>query len=270
MLNIDDANAQARDAWNRNAAFWDACMGEGNDFVEYLIWPATLRLLQVRPGQRILDIACGNGLTSRRLAALDAEVVAFDIAEEMISAAKKRATPHSRPIHYHLLDATDEHALLALGEAGFDSALCSMALFDMAEVDPLFRALARLLKPAGRFVFSIVHPCFNSTGATQMAELVSEGTSARVLYSVKVWRYLSAGCDIGAAILGQPAAQPIFHRPLQVLLGAAFEAGFVLNGLEETSFPPDYKGGSTPLSWSGLHSEIPPVLVARLSLPTPA
>ncbi len=42
-------------------------MGEGNDFVEVLIWPATLRLLALQPGQRILDIACGNGLRASSL-----------------------------------------------------------------------------------------------------------------------------------------------------------------------------------------------------------
>jgi hypothetical protein len=41
-------------------------MGEGNDFVEVLIWPATERLLDITSGDRVLDIACGNGLTSRQ------------------------------------------------------------------------------------------------------------------------------------------------------------------------------------------------------------
>ena len=57
-----EANERTQRAWNANAAFWDERMGEGNDFVNVLIWPATLRLLEPQPGQRILDIACGNGL----------------------------------------------------------------------------------------------------------------------------------------------------------------------------------------------------------------
>jgi 2-polyprenyl-3-methyl-5-hydroxy-6-metoxy-1,4-benzoquinol methylase len=78
---VRKANEATRQAWNRNAAFWDERMGEGNDFVEVLLWPATERLLGLRPGERVLDVACGNGLTSRRLAALRAAVVAFDFAE---------------------------------------------------------------------------------------------------------------------------------------------------------------------------------------------
>src|SRR5438128_10078907 len=64
------ANQDAKDAWNQNAKFWDERMGEGNDFVEVLIWPVTDRLLALKPGERVLDIACGNGLTSRRMAAM--------------------------------------------------------------------------------------------------------------------------------------------------------------------------------------------------------
>jgi len=66
---IENANEETRQAWDANAAYWDEKMGEGNDFVNLLQWPAILRLLDPQPGQRILDIATGNGLTARRLAA---------------------------------------------------------------------------------------------------------------------------------------------------------------------------------------------------------
>jgi hypothetical protein len=69
------------------------------------------------------------------------------------------------------------------------------------------------------------------------------------------------------AIVGQPKPQLYFHRPLQVLLDIAFEAGFVLDGLEERAFPPDHPSGRSALGWGGNFSEIPPVLVARLRLP---
>jgi 2-polyprenyl-3-methyl-5-hydroxy-6-metoxy-1,4-benzoquinol methylase len=72
------ANDEARRAWDQNAEFWDLRMGEGNDFVELLIWPSVERLLALQSGERVLDIACGNGLTSRRMAATAASVVAID------------------------------------------------------------------------------------------------------------------------------------------------------------------------------------------------
>jgi 2-polyprenyl-3-methyl-5-hydroxy-6-metoxy-1,4-benzoquinol methylase len=258
------ANEETRQVWDRNAAYWDERMGEGNDFVEVLIWPATERLLTVQPGERILDAACGNGLTSRRLAAMGAEVTAFDFSAEMIELARRRTAQNQDRIHYHVLDATDEQALLSLGEHSFDAALCNMALFDMAEIEPLFRALARLLRPGGRFVFSVIHPCFNNPHSGHDAEEIDLEGEIMVQYSIRVWGYMTPTITHGVAMRGQPQAQLYFHRPLQALLGAGFEAGFVLDGLEERSFPPEATSNKNPLAWSGYYSEIPPVLVVRM------
>jgi 2-polyprenyl-3-methyl-5-hydroxy-6-metoxy-1,4-benzoquinol methylase len=260
------ANEETRQAWNQNAAFWDERMGEGNDFVEVLIWPATERLLELRPGERVLDIACGNGLSSRRLAALDAEVVAFDFSEEMITHALERTTAYAERIEYLVLDATDEAALLALGEGQFDAALCNMALFDTAEIRPLMRALSRLLRPGGRFVFSVLHPCFNSPHMALVAEQEDRAGDIVTIYSVKVFSYITPKVTHAAAMRGQPKPQLIFHRPLEVLLGVGFDVGFVLDGLEERAFPPDHPSTRNYLSWGAKFSEIPPVLVARMRL----
>jgi 2-polyprenyl-3-methyl-5-hydroxy-6-metoxy-1,4-benzoquinol methylase len=265
--NLKRANEETREAWNHNAAFWNERMGEGNDFVEVLIWPATERLLDLHLGERVLDIACGNGLSARRLAVLGAEVVAFDFAEAMIAHALERTSQHKERISYSVLDATDEAALLALGEAQFDAAICNMALFDMAEIEPLMRALARLLRPGGRLVFSVIHPCFNNPHMAHVAEMEDRAGEIVTIYSVKVFRYITPSVARGVAIPGQPKAQLYFHRPLQVLLGTGFKAGFVLDGLEERAFPPDHPPGKNPLSWGANFSEIPPVLVARLRLP---
>jgi hypothetical protein len=53
---LDRANGINRNAWDSNATYSDHRIGEGNDFVEHLIWPATIRLLSVRPRDRILNI----------------------------------------------------------------------------------------------------------------------------------------------------------------------------------------------------------------------
>jgi 2-polyprenyl-3-methyl-5-hydroxy-6-metoxy-1,4-benzoquinol methylase len=267
IMKIEDpkqANAISREGWNTNAGFWNERMGEGNDFVNVLIWPVTQPLLDPKPGERILDIACGNGLYARRLAALGADVVAFDYAEEMVANAKRRTTEHTDRIDYRVLDATNATALLSLGEGQFDAALCQMALMDMAEIDPLMMTLPRLLKPNGRFVFSVAHPCFNHSHIQHVAEAEDREGEIVTAYSVKISGYMTPSMTFGVAIRGQPTPQLYFHRPLQDLLNAGFKAGFVLDGLAERAFSPDHQRGSTPLSWGPNFSEIPPVLVVRM------
>jgi 2-polyprenyl-3-methyl-5-hydroxy-6-metoxy-1,4-benzoquinol methylase len=268
---IQQANEETRAAWDANAAFWNEKMGEGNDFVNILQWPAILRLLEPQPGQRILDIATGNGLTARRLAALGAAVIAFDFSEELIKLAQAR-TSVGLPIAYYIFDATDESALLAaLGSSGssgtFDSALCNMALFDMADIQPLFHVLPRLLKPGGKFVFSITHPAFNNTSTVHMAEEMDMQGEIKSVYSVKISRYMTPHHAYGSAMRNQPRPQFYFERPLHYYLNLGFQNGFILDGFEERAFPPDLPQDH-PLSWGGKFSEIPPVLVARMRLPS--
>jgi SAM-dependent methyltransferase len=167
------------------------------------------------------------------------------------------------------MDATDEKALRGLGAAAFDAALCNMALFDVADIRPLARALPDILKPGGRFVFSVVHPCFNSARVVHTADLEDRGGEIVMTYGIKVLSYMTPTADRGLAIHGQPTPHIYFHRSLQELLGTFFDAGFALDGLEERAFPPDHPQGTTPLSWGGKFSEIPPVLVGRLRLPKP-
>lgn len=262
---IEQANARTRVAWEANAAFWDERMGEGNDFVNVLTWPPTERFLSIQPGQRVLDIACGNGLTSRRLAALGAKVVACDFSAPLIERARQRGTGQNADITYHVVDATDFDALMTLdAEAGpFDAALCAMALFDMATIEPLFRALVHRLKPGAPFVFSLIHPAFNSPYAAHVAEMEDREGQVYEQYAIRMRGYMTPLTANGAAIFGQPEPQLYFHRPLQDILAAGFAQGMVVDALEERAFPPDHPQ-RRPLGWGGKFSEFPAAMVVRM------
>lgn len=227
-----------------------------------LCWPALLSLLDPKPGCHYLDIACGNGLTSRRLAALGAQVTAFDFSASLVEKAKARSTNLQSLLSYHVIDATDEQRLLSLGENTFDAALSNMALFDIADLEPLFRTLPKLLKPGGSFVFSIMHPAFNNPSSMHVVEEVDDEGEIRTLYSVKISRYINPYHAKGLALRNQVKPQMYFGRPLQYYLNLGFQNGFILDGFEERAFPPGHPQTS-PLGWGGKFSEIPPVLVAR-------
>lgn len=262
-MDRQQANAATRDAWNASAAYWDQYMGEGNDFVEVLIWPATQRLLDLQPGQRVLDLACGNGLYARKLAALGVHVVAVDFSAEMIRLAQARGGP-GHPIDYRTLDLTNATQLASLAQSPFDAVLCQMALFDIADVEPLMAAMSSLLQPGAPFLFSIMHPCFNSVHVAHLAEREDRDGDLVTTYSLKVRAYMTPSIQRGLAVPGQPEPHVYFHRPLGELLAVAFRHGLVLDALEECAFPPDYPPKHNPLSWGANFSEFPPVLLARM------
>ncbi|MCL4559507.1 MAG: class I SAM-dependent methyltransferase [Chloroflexi bacterium] len=252
--------------WERNAIFWDEKMGEGNQFQRVLIAPATERLLEIRPGENVLDAACGNGVFARRLAELGARVTAFDQSPALLELARQRSAgkPYTANIEYLQIDATDQAQLLTLGLRQFDAVVCNMALMDIPDIHPLLDSISRLLKEDGRFVFSVLHPCFNSTGCTLVMEQEDGEKEVIITRAIKVHRYLQPRVSKGVAILGQPVQQYYFERPLSVLLNACFEAGFILDGIEEPAFG-ETDTNENPLNWVNL-KEIPPVLIARLRL----
>jgi hypothetical protein len=97
-----------------------------------------------------------------------------------------------------------------------------------------------------------------------VAEEEDRDGSLTTAYSVKVSRYIRGSTAKGLGIVGQPTAQNYFHRPLSVLLGVCFNAGFVLDGLEEPAFE-EGSEATRPLGWAN-YWEIPPVLVCRMRL----
>lgn len=107
-----------RRIWNANARWWDDKIGDGNKFQTLLIEPATEGLLGISAGDWILDVACGAGRFTRRMAELGAKVVAFDQSAEFISRARER-TLKDVSVEYHVIDAGDVDAILALGNKKF-------------------------------------------------------------------------------------------------------------------------------------------------------
>ena len=248
--------------WDKNARWWDARMGEGNDWHNRLIAPTVKRLLDLHAGEDVVDLACGNGLLARALAQQGARVLACDFSAEFLECARARSHEYGHGIEYRLMDLADPGQLATLGNAQFDAAVCNMAIMDMASITPLLGEVFRLLRPNGRFVFSILHPCFNTSGTRLIAE--RDDTDGHINYAVRVNRYLSIVPELGVGILGQPSLHYYFHRPLSVLLSACFAAGFVLDAFEEPSSNAAPKTAAL-LNWDN-YTEIPPILIVRLRL----
>ncbi|MFC2108383.1 class I SAM-dependent methyltransferase [Candidatus Bipolaricaulota bacterium] len=251
-----------RSAWEQNAKWWSDRFGEGNNFHLQLVAPSVEKLLAIQPGEQVLDIACGNGAFSRRLADLGARVLGFDFSAPFIECARERSDGYGDRIQYRVIDATKHEQLLGLGESQFEAAVCNMALMDMSDINVLAECLPRLLKLGARFVFSIMHPCFNNNAVRLSIEDEQQGVDFVCVPSVRVTKYLTPFASEGVGIVGQPVPQTYFHRPLQELLRPFLNNGMVLTGLEETAFE-DASAARVPLSWDHFH-EIPPVLAIRL------
>lgn len=257
---------QTTEVWDQLAEWWDDKIGDGNDYQNYLIEPATERLLSLQPGENVLDIACGAGRFTRHMAALGTTITAIDHSEKFIKRAQERTTENADKIEYLVLNAIDPSALMSLGQARFDAAVCTMGLMDMSSIEPLISTLPKLLKPGGRFVFSVMHPAFSSGNTRLVAEEFEQDRKLVTKHGVTVTDYARPYVYRGVGISGQPVQQHYFHRSISLLFNTCFKHGFVLDGLEEPTLPEELKGKSrAPLSFNNMPT-IPPILVARMIL----
>jgi 2-polyprenyl-3-methyl-5-hydroxy-6-metoxy-1,4-benzoquinol methylase len=107
-----------------------------------------LAWLGARPGERILDIGCGDGFFTHRMASAGADVVGVDLDDARLAIAARRNT--SAGTTYHHMDAQE----IDFPDGSFDKAvsLCVIEHFD--DDDRVIGQVARLLKPGGLFVLS--------------------------------------------------------------------------------------------------------------------
>ncbi len=247
--------------WDNQADVWDHRMGDdGNDFHLELVRPSVDEMLSPVDGDVVLDVGCGNGIYSRHLARLGARVTAIDVSQAMIDMASRRTSEGDGQIRYSVMDATSKEQLASLSDDTYDAVVCNMALMDLAEIRPLARTIPRILKTEGRFVFSLVHPCFNNVaGTSRLVEELYGEHGRQQIHTIKVSSYITPVAGVGKGICGRDP-QHYFHRPLSVLLSALFEAGLVMNGIAEPVFGPQEE---RELGQSNFR-EIPWAFVARM------
>ncbi len=99
-----------------------------------------LELLGQVAGQRVLDLGCGDGILTARLAEAGADVLGIDSSPDMVAAARGRG-----------IDAVlaDAHELPFKRE--FDAVFSNAALHWMTQPDRVIAGVGRVLKPGGRF-----------------------------------------------------------------------------------------------------------------------
>jgi SAM-dependent methyltransferase len=129
---------------------WSASYDEPGNPIIALEQPAVWSLLDsLRPG-RALDAACGTGRHAAHLVALGHEVLGIDLTPEMLA----RATANVPDAEFR---EGDLQALpVAAGE--FDLVVCGLALSHVVDVRAGVGELARVLRPGGRLVISVLHP----------------------------------------------------------------------------------------------------------------
>jgi ubiquinone/menaquinone biosynthesis C-methylase UbiE len=149
--------------WNEAAEEFASRFERHEEFFhKYMINPAILDLLGAVEGKAVLDVACGEGHFSRKLAELakgNIQITGIDASETLIEIATRRNEAFSDCIQFQAGDASH---MEQIPSDAYDIVICNMALMFIKRYEETIHEIARVLKSKGTFIFSLLHPCLVS------------------------------------------------------------------------------------------------------------
>ncbi len=216
--------AEPKTSWGRHAKWYKGVVEEKGSYQKEVILPGILRLLDLKRGESVLDLACGEGFFAREFYKTGANVLGVDAGEGLIALAKKSSP---QDILYRVADAEN---LSFLNNGAFDAVAVILSLQNMENMSAVLKEARRVLKKGGRLAIVLNHPVLRIPKFTGWSW--DEGQS---LQYRKINRYMS---ELKLPIEMHPGDRPkeltwSFHRPLQSYFKALKAAGFAVDDLEE-------------------------------------
>ncbi len=236
-------------SWGKVADWYhDTVEGTGS-YQKDLILPNLLRLMDVKKGETVLDLACGEGFFSRRLTKIGARVIASDIAPELIVLAKKHS--EAGGVQYHVAPS---HDISFLHPGSVDKATIVLAIQNIDNVKDTFAELARVVKPHGKIYLVLNHPAF------RVPKESSWGFDEKMnIQYRRLDKYLS---ESRTKIQMHPGDKPdqmtiSLHRPLQFYFKQLGKAGFGVTNMEEWVSEKESQKGPRQEAENRARKEIP-------------
>jgi SAM-dependent methyltransferase len=203
--------------------------------------------------RRVLCLAGGGGQQGPAFALLGARVTVVDLSPIQLARDQAAAAHYGVPITIIQGDMRD---LALLAEAGFDLVWHPYSLNFVPAARPVFREVARVLRPGGQYYLMCANPfasglgahAWNGTGYTLQAPYID---GAAATYPDQEWVY-----DRRAAPAVPPPRE--YRHTLSTLVNGLADHGFVLQHLAEHIEP--HGPGAAPGTWEHFTTVAPPWL----------
>lgn len=210
-------------SWGDVAEWYDRLLGGEDTFQKNVVLPHLTRLMALKPGDRVLDLACGPGFFASAFVETGAIATGADISPELIDIAKKHAGNAGASFVVAPSDKTPFDA------ASFDHATIVLAIQNIDDAKGTFAECARVLRPGGALHLVLNHPAFRIPKRSSWEWDKSNRQYRRIdgyMSESKEKIVMHPGKDAETSTLS-------FHRPMQFYVKMLAKSGFVVADLEE-------------------------------------
>ncbi|MGB2580085.1 MAG: class I SAM-dependent methyltransferase, partial [Minisyncoccia bacterium] len=211
-------------SWGGVAHWYDTLLAGDDTYQSRVILPNILRAMAIKKGEKVLDLACGQGFFTRAFFAEGADATGVDLGKQLILIAKKESP---KEIKYFPHSAED---LSLFENNSFEKIAIVLAIQNIEAPHKVFKECARVLAPSGKLFIVLNHPAFRVPKASAWGYDDETKTQYRRVDSYmsesKVEIEMNPGKKGGATTVS-------FHRPLQYYFKTLANNGFVVARLEE-------------------------------------
>ncbi len=209
--------------WDDVAIWYDKHLENFDTYQAQVIAPNLIRMLEIKKGESVLDLACGQGYFSRLAKDVGANVTGVDLSKDLISLAQEK----SNDIDYIVAPAGDTK----LKKESFEKVFTVLAFENIKNIDEVMVEINRVLKKEGKFFLVMLHPAFRIPQYSDWGFDTKKDLQYR-----RIDKYLS---EIKIDIDLKPfkgkgiVKTSTFHRSLQWYMKSFKKAGFTITSIEE-------------------------------------
>lgn len=215
-------NPTSPTSWESSHKWYDCLVGEkGHYYHEHIVLPRSFELLNLKQGDSLLDLGCGQGILSREIPS-HVDYLGIDASPSLIKEAKKRSQKE-----FQVGDITKPLSL----KRSFSHTALILVLQNVEDHEKALQNAARALKPGGKLLIVLNHPCFRIPRQSNWG--VDE---AKKLQYRRLDLYMSSLKIPIQTHPGSGEKSPTtwsFHHPLSVYTEALAKAGFSIEKMQE-------------------------------------
>jgi len=219
-------------SWDEVAGWYDKLLKDDDSYQAKVILPNLLRFLDLKKGEQVYDLACGQGYFANVFAHVGANVIASDLSKKLIETAKKDSRPVSSAggdkISFYI---TPAHRAQFLRDNSIDTIVIVLAIQNIENINDVLVECKRILKQKGRMILVLNHPAFRVPQGSDW--YFAEGVQSRIVYKYLSESKVSIDMTPGEKDKKKKISTISFHRSLQYYVKLFYKNGFAITRLEE-------------------------------------